>query len=49
MGNALHKETAMAMAIRLDMGCPPFGQHRAFAIPTTVDAVTDALEHATVR
>jgi hypothetical protein len=24
MGNALHKETAMAIAIRLDMGIAPF-------------------------
>lgn len=49
MGSALHKETAMAIAIRFDMGITPFAQHRAFAIPETVDAVTDAVRHAVVR
>lgn len=49
MGNALHKETVMAIAIRLVMGVTPFAQHRAFAIPETVDAVTDAVRYAVVR
>jgi hypothetical protein len=49
MGNALHKETAMAIAICLDMALPPFIQHRAFAIRETVDAVTDAIRHTVVR
>ena len=43
MGNALHKETAMATANCSDMGIALFYRHRACAIPGPVDVATNAL------